>query len=59
MTEHGGYLVATRTLDVHEVRVWRWHKSREFVDLLLFFRGGVREVGKQWHFQWVSIYELP
>ena len=34
----------TRALDVHEVRVWRLHKSLELVLLLLEFGRGVEEI---------------
>lgn len=37
MAKNGRDLVATRTLDVHEVRVWMLHQALELV-LAFFFR---------------------
>ena len=40
----------TWALDVHEVRVWRLHKSLELVPLLFGFLGGVKEIdGERLH----------
>ena len=36
--------IRTRALDVHEIRVWRLHKSLELVLLLLELGRGVEEI---------------
>lgn len=42
---------ATGAFDIHEVRVWRLHKSLEFVLPLLGLSRGVKEIDGERHFE--------
>ena len=48
MTEDGGRLIASSTLNVHEVRVGSRDESLEFMLLLLRLVGWVEEVSLHW-----------
>lgn len=50
MREDGSDSKAARALDVHEIRVWRLHKSLELVLLLLELGRGVEEIDGESHF---------
>jgi len=41
MTEDDSSFIASSALDIHEIRVGRWHKSFEFVALSFVLKGGV------------------
>ena len=51
MAEDGGDGEAIVALDVHEVGVWRLHKTLELMRAFLCLWAGVQQVNGQWHFQ--------
>ena len=52
MTEHGGNLKATRTLDVHKEAIGALYKTLELVGSGLLFGGGVKKIDRHLYGLW-------
>jgi len=49
MREDGCDRETAWALDIHEVRIWRLHKSLELVPLLFGFLGGIEKIDGERH----------